>query len=111
MRRPPVPHLRSSCCTTETAGPKAGQHTGEVDGLFSSTATARDKVRRRVLALTTVTGVAGIATVGGLMVGLVPAGAGQATAPAVVPPADPSAELPAGVAPAQQEPVATSGGS
>jgi hypothetical protein len=57
-----------------------------VDGLFRSNATTRDDVRRRLLGVTTVAGLSACAAVGGLMVGLVPADAGQqpstvATAP------------------------------
>jgi hypothetical protein len=48
-----------------------------VDGLFRSNATTRDDVRRRLLGVTTVAGLSACAAVGGLMVGLVPADAGQ----------------------------------
>jgi nitrous oxide reductase len=75
-----------------------------VDGLFRSNATERDLGRRRVLALTALVGVSGIVGAGGLVVGLVPAGAGQVTAPTVDQPQP-------GLAPPQQPPVATSGSS
>jgi hypothetical protein len=82
-----------------------------VDDLFRSNATERDLGRRRMLALTTVVGVSGLAAVGGLMVGLVPAGAGQVT----VPTPDRTSAGPAGQERAQQRsqqpPVATSGSS
>jgi hypothetical protein len=57
-----------------------------VDGLFRSNATARDDVRRRLLGLTTLAGLSACAAVGGLMVGLVPADAGQQPAAAATGP-------------------------
>ena len=77
-----------------------------VDDLLRSSATERDLGRRRVLALTTVVGLSGVVAVGGLMVGLVPADAGQRQGPQVpVPASDGTARA------AQQQPVATSGSS
>jgi hypothetical protein len=52
-------------------------HTGDVDGLFRSNATERDRVRRQLVGITTVAGLSACAAVGGLLVGLVPADAGQ----------------------------------
>lgn len=79
-----------------------------MDGLFRSNATERDLGRRRVLALTALVGVSGVAAVGGLVVGLVPAGAGQVTAP-TVDRTEPGLTAPQGTP--QQPPVATSGSS
>ena len=61
-----------------------------MDGLNRSSASTRDRVRRRVLALTVLVGLTAGTAVGGLLVSL---------------PAD------AGTAPAVQDPVATSGAS
>lgn len=76
--------------------------------MFRSSASERELGRRRVLALTTVVGLSGVCAVGGLLVGLVPADAGQTVRPETTVPSGPAqgeANLP------QEAPVATSGAS
>ena len=83
-----------------------------MDGLFRSSATTRDEVRGRVLGLTAATALAALGAAGGLLVGLVPAHAGQPSPTGTTAPSDdPAPGDGAAPAPVEQTPVATSGGS
>ncbi|MCU1601413.1 MAG: hypothetical protein JWO22_2122, partial [Frankiales bacterium] len=80
-----------------------------MDGLFRSSATTRDSGQRRVLGLTAATGVTALGAVGGLMIALVPAHAGQVartttvTEPPVEDPAARASALAAAEARARQQ--------
>ncbi|MCW2498606.1 MAG: hypothetical protein JWN87_282 [Frankiales bacterium] len=92
----------------------------DIDGLTRSSATDRDRVRRRLLLVSTAAGVAAVATTGALTVALVPVTVSSVSAtsptPAVTSPAaaasPPAAPATLSATSAQpQAPVATSGGS